>query len=261
MVPEGLENAVREAQHEDVLDGLLPEIVVDPVDLLLGKDREQHAIQVAAGLEVVAERLLDDRPHPAVLDLLEPLGPDRLHDGLVGVGRRGEVEDAVAGAAALRLDLLELPAQPPEEARIAEVPRDVRHAIGKVAGPALRGRREFARPTLEVRAERLVRVLRPSDADDRKLRREGAVPVQVGDGGREKAPGEIARGAEDHECGRRPDLLLAPGSRAGGRNAHAADSRATAAVSPAIPLAGSAPSRTRTARRPRATRPSSSASA
>ena len=38
VVPERLEDAVGETQDEDVLDRLLPEVVVDPVDLPLAED-------------------------------------------------------------------------------------------------------------------------------------------------------------------------------------------------------------------------------
>ena len=85
----------------------LPEVVVDPVDLGFGKDGEQDLVQVAAGREVVAEGLLDHGPHPAVLDLRQPLGAEELDDGLVGVRRRREVEDPVARSAPFALDPLE----------------------------------------------------------------------------------------------------------------------------------------------------------
>ena len=61
-VPDRLEDRVREAQVEDVLDGHLSEEVVDPVELRLVDQRVQLGVEGARGREVVAERLLDDDP-------------------------------------------------------------------------------------------------------------------------------------------------------------------------------------------------------
>ncbi len=66
-VPDRLEDAVREAQRQHVLDRLLAEVVVDPEDLVLAEPAVEQVVQLARGGEVVAERLLDDQPHPALL--------------------------------------------------------------------------------------------------------------------------------------------------------------------------------------------------
>ncbi len=59
-VPDRLEQAVREAQREDVLHGLLAEEVVDSEDLRLVEDAVNRVVQRASGLEVGPERLLED---------------------------------------------------------------------------------------------------------------------------------------------------------------------------------------------------------
>ncbi len=65
-VPERLEDAVGEAEHQDVLDGLLAQVVVDAVDLVLVEaPAEQLRFSARAEAEVAAERLLDDDPPPA----------------------------------------------------------------------------------------------------------------------------------------------------------------------------------------------------
>jgi predicted nucleic acid-binding protein len=46
-VPDRLEQAVREAKRQDVLDGLLAEEVVDPEDLLLGEHCVHRRVQRA----------------------------------------------------------------------------------------------------------------------------------------------------------------------------------------------------------------------
>ena len=40
-IPDGLEDAVGEPERHQVLDGLLPEVVIDPIDLVLGQVRAQ----------------------------------------------------------------------------------------------------------------------------------------------------------------------------------------------------------------------------
>src|SRR5260221_589797 len=66
-VPDRLEDAVREAQHEDVLDGLLAEVVVDAKDLVLRERALQLLVEADGAREVVAERLLDHDPRVHVL--------------------------------------------------------------------------------------------------------------------------------------------------------------------------------------------------
>ncbi len=57
-VPHRFEDRVGEAEGEDVLDRLLAEVVVDPVDLVLTENALEDACQLARGLEVGAKRLL-----------------------------------------------------------------------------------------------------------------------------------------------------------------------------------------------------------
>ena len=239
VVPHRLEDAVGEAQDEDVLDGLLAEVVIDPIDLLLGKHREQNAVELPPRLEVVPEGLLDDDAHPAFFDRREALRPEPADDRLVGVGRRREVEDAVGRSAPLLLDRLERDPQAAVEIGVAEIAGHVAYAVGKVARAALRRRRELAGASFEMLAEGVVGILGAADADDGEVRRDRPVPVQMRDGGREQPSREVARRAEDHEGGGRPDLLLAPGRRR--RGAHAAASRSTEAASPVIAFSRSAP--------------------
>ena len=77
-VPDILEDAIGEAEDEDVLDGLLAEIVVDAEDLILVEDLVDLVVEGAGRFEVVAERLLDNGADPVFLaiggDVLAGLG-------------------------------------------------------------------------------------------------------------------------------------------------------------------------------------------
>ena len=64
-VPERLEDAVGKAEHQQVLDRLLAEVVIDAVDLLFDERRVQALVELARGAQVASERLLDDHSNEA----------------------------------------------------------------------------------------------------------------------------------------------------------------------------------------------------
>ena len=108
-MPDRLEDAVPEAEDEDVANRLLAQVVVDPVDLRLPEDLADLAIQADRARQVAPERLLHDDPAPALAMVLvveahpAEAGDDR------GEGRRlgGQVVDAVAPRAPHRVELVE----------------------------------------------------------------------------------------------------------------------------------------------------------
>ena len=68
-VPERLEDAVGEAQHQDVLHRFLAEKVIDAIDLVLGQHLEDLRVESLGRCKVVPERLFDDHPPPRSLRL------------------------------------------------------------------------------------------------------------------------------------------------------------------------------------------------
>src|SRR6185503_3049784 len=96
-VPERLEDPIAEPEDQQVPDGLLPEVVVDAVDLRLAEDPEDLAVEPLRRLEVAPERLLDDDPAPApVVLLVVETAPSDLRDDLrERRWLRGQVEDEV----------------------------------------------------------------------------------------------------------------------------------------------------------------------
>ena len=97
-VPQRLEHAVGETEGHHVLDGLLAQVVVDPVDLALLEARQHLAVQLAGLLEGRAEGLLDDQPHFGVRVVGELGLAELLDDHGEEVGRRREVEGPVERA-------------------------------------------------------------------------------------------------------------------------------------------------------------------
>src|ERR1700733_1557222 len=63
-VPDVFEDAVGEAEDEDVLHRLLAEVVIDAEDLVFVEDLVDLVVESSGGFEVVAERLLDDDTDP-----------------------------------------------------------------------------------------------------------------------------------------------------------------------------------------------------
>ena len=59
-IPERLEDRIREADEQHVVNGPLAEVMVDPEDVALDERAEQDPIQLARRGEVLAEWLLDD---------------------------------------------------------------------------------------------------------------------------------------------------------------------------------------------------------
>ena len=63
-IPDGFENSVGEAERHDVLDGFFAEVVVDAVDLFFADNLQELLVERTGGIDVAAERLLDnDRRH------------------------------------------------------------------------------------------------------------------------------------------------------------------------------------------------------
>ena len=99
-IPERLEDRVGETQDEEILDGLLAEVVVDTEDLRLAEIAGSDGVEVNSRGEILTERLLDD-------DLAFEVGADAaaseaglaeiLEDRLEDRGRRRDVEDQLQG--------------------------------------------------------------------------------------------------------------------------------------------------------------------
>ena len=132
-VPEGLEDAVTEAEDQQVADRLLAEVVVDAIDLRLAEDLANLAVEPLGRVQVVPERLLDDDPSPAALVMLvvEPDAPELANDR--GELRRlgGEVEEMVAAGPVLFVEVVEALGQRLEGGRIVEVETLIEDLLGE----------------------------------------------------------------------------------------------------------------------------------
>ena len=202
-VPERLEDPVAEPEDEQVPDGLLPEVVVDAVDLRLAEDPEDLAVELLRGFEVAPEGLLDDHPAPAAVVLLVvEAAPPELADDLRERRRLGrQVEQQVRARLVLEVHLLEALGQRVERRVVAEVAAVVRDPLEEVAfhlrlelDPAVRveGRGD-------VLAERRVVVRAAADGEEAPVGGQEVRPPELGEGREDLAMGQIARRAEQDD--------------------------------------------------------------
>ncbi len=164
LVPLGLEQAVGEAQGDQVLHRLLAQVMVDAVDAVLGEHPGHRIVDRARGRQVVTDGLLQHHPRALGQADSRQVAADAAIDG----GRRGEVGDQLI----LRADVFEQRrvvlglekihaqvVQPRQETR--EI--DVRQFLGRhmqaqrlldgaqvaVRGPGLAGQRQDARAIVQ----------------------------------------------------------------------------------------------------------------
>ena len=215
-IPERLEDAIAEAEDEQVLHRLLAEVVIDAIDLGLGEGAGDLVVQRLRRGQVVAERLLDHQARPAGgvrlarhLALGQPGILQVVDDHRVVARRGGQGEDAVSAGAALLLQVFERLAQAHIPLGIVEVAVDVAEARGEALPPGVVDLvPERARDcAFHLGAEPLVVPVAPRIADDRERGGQGGVDRQVVELRHQLAVGQIAGHAEDHHRTRRRRLL------------------------------------------------------
>ena len=110
-VPRGLDERIGEPEYQQILNGFLPEIVIDPVDLILAEVLVNELVQVAGRCEILSEGFLDDEPgpSPAPVQAGFPEARDRAGKSLRW---QGHVEGVVGRDVVLAAQILEASAQP-----------------------------------------------------------------------------------------------------------------------------------------------------
>ena len=201
-VPERLEDGVGEAQHHEVLRGLLAEVVVDPVGVLFLEGVVDDLVEVAGGGEVGAEGFLDDHARPAAVGGLVEAGIFQVDEDVVEELRGGgDVEQAVALAAARGIDGIEFLREAAVALGIGELGLVIVDRFDERIPDCLvvAGARNLAVDLGEPGAELLVGFFPPGEADDFHAGRQFAIDGEVVERGDELAVGEVAGGAEDDD--------------------------------------------------------------
>ena len=110
VVPEGLKDAVAEAEDRDVLHGLFAEVVVDAKDLVFLENGVDVGVELNGRGEVGAERLFDDDVDPAaaLVGGGHAVAAEEADDVGEELRRDGEIEQAVAAGTGLRVNVGEV---------------------------------------------------------------------------------------------------------------------------------------------------------
>ncbi len=109
-IPDRLEHAIGEAQHQDVLNRLFAEVMIDPIELVFVHDFEQLVVQGLGRGQVGAERLFDHQPPPRALIFVfvqQTGAAEFAADRRERVWRRRQIEQAVAAGFPVRFQVLE----------------------------------------------------------------------------------------------------------------------------------------------------------
>ena len=201
-VPDRIEQLIREAQSQNVLDGFLTEVVVDTEDRVLGEHLVDDGVQFASALEVVAERLLDDNSSPlTVLGLREARRRQLLEHLRKRVGRNRKVETVIAADTTFVVERGQRVGQVLEGLGLVET---ALHEPDTFSEPLPDVLTELGASTVldcfedDVR-EVLVRPVTPGEPDQSESGRQQSTVGEVVDGGHELAPGKVAGNTENHQ--------------------------------------------------------------
>ncbi len=127
-IPHRFEHAVAKPEHQQVLDGLLPEIVIDAIDLIFVEMLVREAIERTRAVEIRAERFLDDDAAPATRRRVGKTRHAQLLDhGCVDRRRHGQIKEHAFRA----IDLGEARLQPLVQPGIVGFAGNVVHAAGQ----------------------------------------------------------------------------------------------------------------------------------
>ena len=113
-VEQRLEDGVAEAEGQEVLDRVLPQVMVDAIDLIGPQETQNVPVELHGAREIETERLFDNHASPRSLALaIDQSRAGQVFDDAAEILRIGrQVGQPVAGQPLLRLQLL----QPPRKA-------------------------------------------------------------------------------------------------------------------------------------------------
>jgi hypothetical protein len=106
-IPDRLEHAVGKAQHQDVLDGFLAQVMIDPVDLMLVDDFQEFGVQEFGRGKVGAERFFNHQPPPRTAFVLpqQTGAAEFAADRQERIRRRRQIEQPVAACLPVGFEL------------------------------------------------------------------------------------------------------------------------------------------------------------
>ena len=206
-VPDRFEDQIGEAQHQNVLYGVLAEVVVDPVDLILLEVAVQLQVERFGGVEVPPERLLQHHvaPRTPVLRFGQQPGVRKVFQNRrIELRRHRQIDRPVRGQFTAAFELVQTAAQRTVELRREVIPGMVVDPLQKVVHLTFTAAGKFGP---DVFAERLVRIGRTRAPHNPRLLVHQTAPEQVEERRIQFPFRQIPRRAENHQrAGRRTHL-------------------------------------------------------
>src|SRR5437867_8772520 len=130
-VPYWLENAVREAENKDVLNGLFPQVVIDPVDLAFVEALQKFPVELPGGIQIGPKRLFYDDAAPLSAFLRrQARGAQPPHDVGKELGGRRQVKQIISGSTPFLVQSAEGVPQTMISIRIPSVGGEIGDALG-----------------------------------------------------------------------------------------------------------------------------------
>ena len=200
-IPDRLEDAVGEAEDQDVLDGLLAQVMVDAEDLPLRQHLPDLPVEGAGRLEVPAKRLFDDDAPPAPLLGGQSRSTELADDRAEHAGGCGQIIEAVAPRALFVRNPREKGLELLVAARVVEVTPQVMDAPEELVPEGRLDRRcgECVQTAFHLLAKLLGPEVLAGQPDDGEVIGQQSASLQVVQCRDELAPGQIPRGSEDHQ--------------------------------------------------------------
>jgi len=206
VIPQRLEQRVGKPENQDVLNGVLAEIMIDAVKLIFPPVFVQCLVECHGRFQIVPKRFLDNEPAEAAIFLVQPGLPEMAAELGVEFGRYRQVIQAATSARPLARF------QPLRQRRctrgLSHIRGDIVNILCK-SGPFRRIERltrsgqSFLGLPGKVIAEGIVREWRSGDAENLDPLGESALLGQVEQCGDELSGCEIPRCAKDNHRQRR----------------------------------------------------------
>jgi hypothetical protein len=184
-VPQRLEHRVREAQRQDVLDGLLAQVMVDAEDLVGVEDLVHDRVELLRARQIVAEGLLDDGAAPRALAALrESVLLQLRDDGREELRRHREIEGEVAARTTGLVQLLDGRLEAAERLVVVEDALHEAHPLGQLLPDLLaeRGARMLLDGVVHDLREVLVLPVAAGESHEGEARRQQPAVREVVDG-------------------------------------------------------------------------------
>ena len=203
VVPDRLVHGVGEAQCQDVLHGLLAQVVVDAEHARRVEHLGDHAVELLGAGQVMAERFFDDDATPGTLGGFRQAAVGQLAGDLrEGARRYGHVERVVAAGTAVAVEFGHGVGQAFERLGVVEGSLHEADAGGELLPGRFLERRAAVRlhVLLDEILEMVLGPVAACEPGQAEARRQQAAVGQIVDGGKQLLAGQIAGHAEDHDA-------------------------------------------------------------